>query len=45
MDPTTPVPDVTAFLIQETGAVLFGLVFFFLYRQSRVIYFALWSVA
>lgn len=38
-------PDVTAFLMQEVGAVLFGLVFLFLYRQSRVVYFGLWTMA
>ncbi|HYW42206.1 MAG TPA: GGDEF domain-containing protein [Bryobacteraceae bacterium] len=38
-------PDITAFYVQEIGAVLFAMVFFFLYRQSRVIYFGLWSIA
>lgn len=38
-------PDLTAFLMQEVGAVLFGLVFLFLYRQSRVVYFGLWTMA
>ena len=32
----------TAFYIQEIGAVLFGIVFLFLYGQSRVVYFGLW---
>jgi diguanylate cyclase (GGDEF)-like protein len=41
----SPVPDLAAFYIQEIGALLFGLVFFFLYRQSRMVYFGLWSVA
>ncbi len=45
MDLTSPIADVTAFFIQEIGALLFGLVFFFLWRQSRVVYFGLWSVA
>ena len=45
MDLTSPIADVTAFIIQEIGALLFGLVFFFLWRQSRVVYFGLWSVA
>ena len=45
MDPSSPVVDVTAFIIQEIGALLFGLVFYFLYRQSRVVYFGLWAVA
>ena len=35
----------TAFYIQEIGALLFGLVFLFLYRQSRVVYFGLWAIA
>ena len=45
MDPSGPVADLGALYIQEIGALLFGLVFFFLYRQSRVVYFGLWTVA
>jgi len=45
MDPSSPVVDVTAFVIQEIGALLFGMVFLFLYRQSRVVYFGLWAAA
>src|SRR5260370_24066266 len=45
MDPSSPVADVTAFYIQEIGALLFGTVFLFLWRQSRVVFFGLWSVA
>ena len=45
MDPSSPVADLTAFLIQEIGALLFGMVFLFLYRQSRVVYFGLWGIA
>ena len=45
MDPSSPVVDLTAFVIQEIGALLFGMVFLFLYRQSQVVYFGLWSVA
>src|SRR3954465_1740252 len=45
MDAPTSLPDVTAFYIQEIGALLFGLVFLFLYRQSRVVYFGLWAIA
>ncbi|HJT89102.1 MAG TPA: GGDEF domain-containing protein [Bryobacteraceae bacterium] len=45
MDPSSPVADLTAFYIQEIGALLFGLVFLFLYRQSRVVYFGLWAAA
>jgi len=44
MDPST-IPDTTAFYIQEIGAVLFGMVFLFLYRQSRAVYFGLWAIA
>jgi diguanylate cyclase (GGDEF)-like protein len=40
-----PPIDLTAFWVQETGALLFGLVFLFLYRQSRVVYFGLWAMA
>ena len=45
MDPSSPVADLAAFYMQEIGAFLFGLVFWFLWRQSRVVYFGLWSVA
>ena len=45
MDPSSPVADTTAFYIQEIGALLFGTVFYFLYRQSKVVYFGLWSGA
>ncbi len=45
MDFSSPVPDSTAFFIQEFGALLFGMVFLFLWRQSRVVYFGLWSIA
>ncbi|MGP8247182.1 MAG: diguanylate cyclase domain-containing protein [Bryobacteraceae bacterium] len=45
MDVSGPVADLTAFLIQEIGALLFGLVFLFLFRQSRAVYFGLWAVA
>ncbi len=37
--------DIAALFIQETGAVLFGMVFLFLYRQSRAVYFGLWAIA
>jgi diguanylate cyclase (GGDEF)-like protein len=40
-----PIPDFAAFYGQEIGALLLGLVFVFLYRQSRVVYFGLWSIA
>src|SRR5579859_7019739 len=45
MDSASPVADLTALWIQEIGALLFGLAFLFLYRQSRVVYFGLWSIA
>jgi len=45
VDPSSPVADLTALYIQEIGALLFGLVFFFLYRQSKVVYFGLWAIA
>jgi len=45
MGPAGPIPDFAAFYAQEIGALLFGLVFVFLYRQSRVVYFGLWSSA
>ena len=45
MDLATPAPEATAFYLQEIGALMFGVVFLFLYRQSRVVYFGLWSIA
>src|SRR5438270_12254120 len=45
VDPSSPFADPTAFYIQEIGALLFGMVFLFLYRQSRVVYFGLWTIA
>ena len=45
MDPSSPVADLTAFYIQEIGALLFGVVFLFLWRQSKVVYFGLWAGA
>jgi diguanylate cyclase (GGDEF)-like protein len=45
MPTTSTLPDVTPFYIQEIGALLFGLVFLFVYRQSRAVYFGLWSIA
>jgi len=38
-------PDTAAFYIQESGALLFGMVFLFLWRQSRAVYFGLWAIA
>jgi diguanylate cyclase (GGDEF)-like protein len=45
MELATPDPDVIAFYVQEIGALMFGGVFLFLYRQSRVVYFGLWAIA
>jgi diguanylate cyclase (GGDEF)-like protein len=45
MDASSPLPDITALYIQEIGALLIGMVFLFLYRQSRVVYFGLWAIA
>src|ERR1039457_221741 len=45
MDPSSAVADTTAFYIQEIGALLFGTVFYFVYRQSKVVYFGLWAGA
>jgi diguanylate cyclase (GGDEF)-like protein len=45
MNPPSAIPDITTFYIQGIGALLFGLVFLFLYRQSRAVYFGLWAVA
>jgi diguanylate cyclase (GGDEF)-like protein len=43
--PPISAPDPAALYIQEIGALLFGMVFLFLYRQSRVVYFGLWAIA
>jgi diguanylate cyclase (GGDEF)-like protein len=45
MPPLSQAADPAGFVIQELGALLFGMVFLFLYRQSRVVYFGLWSIA
>src|SRR5271157_1709910 len=45
MDASSPLPDITTLCIQEIGALLFGMVFLFLYQQSGVVYFGLWAVA
>src|ERR1035441_10829800 len=45
MGASSPLPDITALYIQEIGGLLFGMVFLFLYRQSRVVYFGLWAIA
>jgi diguanylate cyclase (GGDEF)-like protein len=45
MPPFSPASDSAALYIQEIGALLFGMVFLFLYRQSRVVYFGLWAIA
>jgi diguanylate cyclase (GGDEF)-like protein len=41
----SPIPDFAAFYGQEIGALLLGLVFLFLYSQSQVVFFGLWSIA
>jgi diguanylate cyclase (GGDEF)-like protein len=45
VDPSSPFADITSFYIQEIGSLLFGMVFLFLYRQSKVVYFGLWAIA
>jgi diguanylate cyclase (GGDEF)-like protein len=45
MDLSSPVADLAAFYIQEIGALLFGVVFLFLWRQSKAVYFGLWAGA
>jgi diguanylate cyclase (GGDEF)-like protein len=45
MPPFSPAADPAGLYIQEVGALLFGMVFLFLYRQSRVVYFGLWAIA
>jgi diguanylate cyclase (GGDEF)-like protein len=43
MNPSAP--DVVALNVQALGTVLFCLVFFFLWRQSGIVYFGWWSLA
>jgi len=45
MDPSNPTIDLAAFYIEEAGALLFGIAFLFLWRQSRAVYFGLWAAA
>jgi len=45
VNPSNPVADLAAFYMQAIGAILFGLIFWFLWRQSRVVYFGLWAAA
>jgi diguanylate cyclase (GGDEF)-like protein len=40
-----PAPPLAAFLTECSGGLLLCGVFYFLYRQSRVIYFGLWAAA
>src|ERR1700742_2928575 len=45
VDPSSPIADSASFYIQQIGSMLFGMVFLFLWRQSRVVYFGLWAIA
>jgi diguanylate cyclase (GGDEF)-like protein len=45
MNQVTPGPDLSVFLMEGIGALLFGLVFLFLWRQSKIVYFGLWAAA
>ncbi len=45
MPPYGPIADPAALYIQVTGALLFAMVFLFLYAQSKVVYFGLWAIA
>jgi diguanylate cyclase (GGDEF)-like protein len=45
MDPAALGLDFAVFLTEGTGAMLFGLVFLFLWRQSQIVYFGLWAAA
>lgn len=38
-------PDLVALYVQILGTLLFCLVFLFLWRQSRIVYFGFWSLA
>jgi diguanylate cyclase (GGDEF)-like protein len=45
MDIASEAPDFTNFALESVGCLIFGLVFLFLWRQSRIVYFGLWSAA
>jgi diguanylate cyclase (GGDEF)-like protein len=38
-------PDFATFTVEGIGSLLFGLVFLFLWRQSKIVYFGLWAAA
>ena len=43
--PPARLPTSRRFTSRKSARVLFGMVFLFLYRQSKVVYFGLWAVA
>jgi diguanylate cyclase (GGDEF)-like protein len=45
MDLAAAAPDIQVFIVEGVGTLLFGLVFLFLWRQSRIVYFGLWAAA
>jgi diguanylate cyclase (GGDEF)-like protein len=45
MDLENNAADLAGLIFQISTALLFGLVFLFLWRQSKIVYFGLWSVA
>jgi diguanylate cyclase (GGDEF)-like protein len=45
MDLGRALPDFTTFAVEAVGCLTFGLVFLYLWRQSRIVYFGLWGIA
>jgi diguanylate cyclase (GGDEF)-like protein len=45
MDMATGGPDFVTFAVEGIGTLLFGLVFLFLWKQSRIVFFGLWAAA
>lgn len=45
MDLGRVAPEFSTFAVEGIGCLMFGLVFLFLWRQSKIVYFGLWAVA
>ncbi|MFN7997866.1 MAG: GGDEF domain-containing protein [Bryobacteraceae bacterium] len=45
MDLGVPTRDISSLIFQISLLLIFALIFYFLWRQSKIVYFGLWSVA
>lgn len=45
MHAASAAPDFITFTVEGIGALMFGLVFLFLWKQSRIVFFGLWAAA